>query len=113
MKPYLQMLLDETRRPLEVLKLTLVFSFRFFALLFLSLVLWLVFFLLPVIVLLSLTFHTMTNEAKRLLTNKATSSNLPAVSPLQDRGISHNSLNLQTINEDVRFWLRELERLKS
>ncbi len=113
MKRYLDFAMNEIRKPIEALKTTLVVTIEFLALLFLRLVLWFFFFLLPVALLFSLAFHMVTHQVKRLVPNNAASSNPPEVSPLQGRSVSHNPLNLQAINEDVRFWLRELERLRS
>ena len=70
MKQYWELLKDETRKPIEALKITLIYVIQFLALLFLRLVLWVLFFLLPVIVLFSFAFHLMTHQAKRLLPNK-------------------------------------------
>lgn len=113
MKQYWELLKEEIRKPIEALKITLIYLAQFLAILFLRLVLWFLFFLLPVIILFSLVFHMMTNQAKKLIPNNPASSSFPALSQLQSRGASGNSFNLQTINQDARFWLRELERFKS
>jgi hypothetical protein len=112
MKQYWEFLKEEIRKPIEALKITLIYLVQFLALLFLRLVLWCLFFLLPVILLFSFAFHMMTNQAKRLLPSNAVSSNLPVIGQLQNNSVSRNLLSLKTVNEDARFWLRELERLK-
>ena len=96
------------KKPIEALKLTVIFTLQFLALLCLRLVLWIVFFLLPLGLLLSVAFHVVTHQAKKLAPEGIASS-----SPYQDRGASHNPLTLKTLSEDIRFWFREFERLRS
>src|SRR3989338_4760426 len=104
MKRYLGHMVTEIRKPLEALKLTVIFSIQFLALLFLRVVLWMIFFLLPIGLLLLLAFHTVTHQVKRMIPNHLDSSNLQEARPLQGKSASVNPLNLKAMNDDLRFW---------
>ena len=113
MKPYRDLLIDEIRKPIEAFKITLIFLIQFLALLFLRLVLWLAFFLLPIVFLFLTLFHLATNQAKKELDNRNTplSPSVSVVNPLKN--IRSQVLSFQSIDEDVRFWLNQLKRLKN
>ena len=112
MKRYWDLLIDEIRKPIEALKITLIFLIQFLALLCLRLVLWLAFFLLPMIFLFLALFHLATNQAKKGLDHGYVIRNpaVGAVNPLEN--IRSKVFSLQSIDEDLQFWLAQLERLK-
>jgi len=111
MKPGWEFLANEARKPVKALGLSLTALIEFLALFLLRLVLWIFFFLLPLVILFSLVFHVMSDQAKKFLPKSAGFPNPPPLNPLQAASASTHPL--KAVTEDLRFWLRELERLRS
>ena len=114
MKQHWDFLVSEIKKPLYALRVSLTFAVQFLALLFLRLVLWIVFFLFPIALSLMLAFHAATNQAKKeLATSYVSPSSVSPLSVTPVKSIRSTVLGLQSLNEDITFWLRELKRIKN
>ena len=104
-------LLQEIRKPIDFLGKSALILAKASMLFALRALLWGFLFLLPVLSILLFTFHSLTGRVREEWVKQELRP--PQVSPPSRPQVtfSHASI-FRALNQDVRFWQRELERLK-
>lgn len=101
----------EIRKPLHALKKAVILSLKFIALGLLRFVLWGIFFFLPFFIFLLFAFHWVTNKA-RIEFDKLRAPYAAWPANMSEENTNTIPFGLNALSRDIRFWLRELERLK-
>ncbi len=106
-------LANEIKKPVRALYSMLRWLAKQIALYMLRFVLWSLFFVLPGFVFAFLAFHWFTGKVRNEIQHVNTRTSSVRYAPVQSSQVPSGFSTIRTLSEDLRFWVRELERFRS
>lgn len=105
-------LLREVRKPVDSFFKMMRWTAKASLLLILRLILWGFFFVIPSLLLALLSFHWFTKSLRGRLEQVDAPQAMTEQTPVQPHSMPSQTSAFRILNQDLRFWLRELERFR-